>query len=207
MLAFEKRLPDAWLDEPPATWNLGFALGEMHGRVLGLVGLGGIGTRVAHLAHAFGMNVVVARRRAVPSGIDGVEVAPLHDVLAAAEHLVLAAPATAATRHLLDTDAFARMRPGVHVVNVGRGALIDQDALLVALTDGTVACASLDVCEPEPLPAGHWMWSHPGVRLSPHISWSSPHGLGRIMAGFIDNLHRYAAGDSLRHVVDPVERY
>jgi len=92
-------------------------------------------------------------------------------------------------------------------VNIARGGLIDQDALRVALDDGRVAVASLDTVEPEPLPAGHWLYSHPRVRLTPHVSWSSPEGGRRIFELFLENLGRYLQGEPLEGVVDPVERY
>ena len=99
------------------------------------------------------------------------------------------------------------MKPGVHLVNIARGALVDQDALRTALDDGRVAAASLDVCEPEPLPAGHWLYEHPKVRLSPHISWSSPALADRIVELLVDNVRRFVAGQPLEGIVDPVERY
>jgi phosphoglycerate dehydrogenase-like enzyme len=120
---------------------------------------------------------------------------------------VLAAPATPRTRHLLDADAFAKVKRGVHLVNIARGALVDQDALRVALDDGRVAAATLDTVEPEPLPEGHWMYDHPAVRLSAHVSWYTPALLARTIEQFLDNLDRYVAGESLRDVVDPDEGY
>ena len=206
MLAFEKDVPDVWLHEPPKHWSWA-QLGGLHGRTLGLVGLGGIGTALASRALAFGMRAVAARRSLAPSPLAGVEVVDLSQLLAAADHLVVAAPATANTRHLLDADAFAAVKPGVHVVNIARGGLIDQDALRVALDDDRVARASLDVCDPEPLPAGHWLYAHPKVRLSAHVSWSSPDLYNRILELFIANLRRYLAGEPLEGVVDPVEGY
>lgn len=207
ILAAEKQLPDAWLTEAPGEWRDKRQLGELRGKTVGLVGLGGIGLRVAELALAFGCEVVAARRTEAPSPMKGVQVAPLPDVLSAADHLVVAAPSTPATHHLVDAGALASMKPGVHIVNVGRGALIDQDALREALDDGPVALASLDTVTPEPLPAGHWLYEHPKVRVSPHISWSSPHSMGRILEGFIENLKRWEAGEPLHDVVDPQERY
>ena len=206
MLAFEKRMPEVWITEPPEHWNL-LRLGGLDGRTLGLVGLGGIGAAVAQRALPFGMQVLATRRTDAPSPVTGVEVAALDRVLAEADHLVLAAPATDQTRRLLDADAFARMKPGVHVVNVARGALVDQDALRVALDDGRVAMATLDTMEPEPLPAGHWLYGHPKVRVSAHVSWSSPAGLRRTVELFIENLRRYVAGEPLQHVVDPRAGY
>ena len=208
MLAFEKQIPDVWLHEAPERWNLA-SLGGLEGRTLGLVGLGGIGTAIVERAQAFGMRVVATRRHPdAPSPIDGIEVVPsLDHVLAAADHLVLAAPATARTQGLIGTAALAKVKPGVHLVNIARGSLVDQDALRVALDDGRVAAASLDTVTPEPLPAGHWMYTHPKVRLTAHVSWSSPAYLGGATQIFLDNLGRYIRGEDVQFVVDPEEGY
>jgi phosphoglycerate dehydrogenase-like enzyme len=159
---------------------------------------------VAKRALAFDMRVVALRRRtSEPVGIDGVAAAgSLAELVGAADHVVLAAPATPATHHLLDAGAFGAMKAGAHVVNVSRGSLVDQDALRAALDDGTVACASLDTVEPEPLPPGHWLYSHPKVRLSPHTSWSAPASVERTFGAFLTNLARYRAGEPLDGVVD-----
>lgn len=207
MLAFEKQLPGTWVSEPPERWSVGLSLGGLHGRTLGLVGLGGIGTAIATRARAFGMRVVAHRRTGRPSGIEGVEVASLEEVLAAADHLVLAAPATSATEHLLDANAFARMKRGVHVVNIARGELVDQDALREALDAGIVACASLDVAVPEPLPAGHWLYTHPSVRLSAHTSWTGPGALDGLLEPFLQNLGHYLSDTPLEYEVDVAQRY
>ena len=148
------------------------------------------------------------RRTGRPGTSPEVEIVKtLDDLLASADHLVVAASATPATRHLLGADAFARVRPGVHLVNIARGALVDQEALRRALDDGRVALASLDCVEPEPLPDGHWLYSHPQVRLSPHISWAMPDALAWLANTFVDNLVRYRAGETLEGVVDPKEGY
>ncbi len=208
MLAFEKRIPDIWLHDAPERWNLA-ALGGLSGRTLGLVGLGGIGTAIVERARSFGMRIVATRRHPdAPSPIAGVEVvASLDDLLAAADHLVLAAPATARTHHIIGADALEKVKPGVHLVNIARGDLVDQDALRVALDDGRVAMASLDTVTPEPLPEGHWLYSHPKVRLTAHISWSSPAYLGGATDIFLDNLGRYLRGEDVQFVVDPEEGY
>ncbi len=134
-------------------------------------------------------------------------VAWLPDLLRGADHVVVAAPSTAETQHLIGVDAFAAMKPGVHLVNIARGKLVDQDALRAALDDGTVARASLDTVEPEPLPAGHWMYSHPKVRLSPHISWSMPGAFDVLLDTFVENLVRYQTGEQLTGVVDVASGY
>ena len=207
MLAFEKDLPGIFLSAPPERWNFA-TLGELSGRTVGIVGLGGIGEAVAVRALAFGCRVRALRRRPEMGAPAGVELATdLGDLLADADHLVLAAPATAATAHLLDDDAFAAVKPGVHLVNIARGSLVDQAALRRSLDAGRVAMATLDTVTPEPLPEGHWMYAHDRVRLTAHVSWGSPHGLARIQASFVDNLVRYVSGEPLLGVVDPDEAY
>ncbi|HEY4397523.1 MAG TPA: NAD(P)-dependent oxidoreductase [Acidimicrobiia bacterium] len=207
MLAFEKRLPETWLHEPPEHWNFA-PLGWLNTRTLGLVGMGGIGLAIAERALPFGMNVKAVRRRPQPSPLEGVEiVGSLEDLLPESDHLVLAAPATPRTRHLINAESLELVKRGAHLVNIARGALVDQDALRVALDDGRVAMATLDTVDPEPLPEGHWLYSHPKVRLSAHVSWASPAGMARTLEIFVDNLSRYAAGEEVLHVVDADEGY
>jgi len=202
MLAAEKKLPDAWIHQPPQHWSIA-ALGGLHGRALAIVGFGGIGQAVATRALAFGMRVRACRRSDRPSPIEGVElVRELASLVATADHLVLAAATTRETRGLLGEELLARVKRGVHLVNVARGELVDQDALRRALDDGRVGLASLDCVHPEPLPAGHWLYSHPKVRLSPHTSWSMPGAFDLLIAPFIENLRRFRAGEPLAHQVD-----
>ncbi|HEY1738558.1 MAG TPA: NAD(P)-dependent oxidoreductase [Acidimicrobiia bacterium] len=208
MLAFEKDFPANWLTESPSHWNFQ-RMDSMAGKTLGLVGFGGIGARVARLALAFEMEVIGLRRHVeLGSPVPGASVtASLDEILPVADHLVLAAPATARTRHLLDPDAFARMKRGVHIVNIARGTLVDQDALRTALDDGVVARASLDVADPEPLPEGHWLFSHPNVRLTPHSSWSSHAFFESAVDIFCTNLRHFLDGDELIYQIDRNEGY
>jgi phosphoglycerate dehydrogenase-like enzyme len=207
MLAFEKQLPARWLQAPPHTWNHA-TLGTLRGRQLGLVGLGSISLALARRTLACEMRVAALRRSGAPSPLAGVEIAAsLEELIAEADHLVIAAAATDETRHLVGASALAHAKPGLHLVNVARGSLLDQEALCSALDDGRVACASLDVCEPEPLPAGHWLYTHPGVRLSAHVSWAAPGAVDDILATFVANLRRHRAGEPLAGVVDPARGY
>src|SRR5207244_7262681 len=123
------------------------------------------------------------------------------ELLPEADHLVLAAPATPRTRHLINAESLALVKPGVHLVNIARGALVDQDALRVALDDGRVAMATLDTVDPEPLPEGHWMYSHPKVRLSAHVSWGTTEYFTGSIAVLVENLHRLVDGRPLRDLV------
>ena len=202
MLAFEKRLPESFITEPPPAWNSA-NLGVLSGKTLGLIGVGAIGSEIARRALAFDMRLVGLRRSDRPFPFAAIE--PAHSVLTlvdGADHVAIAAPATPQTHHLVDKGVLAAMKDGVHLVNIARGALIDQDALLEALDAGKVARASLDVVDPEPLPAGHPLYTHPGVRLSPHISWSGPITMPRTMEMFLANLQRYRHGEALEGLVD-----
>jgi phosphoglycerate dehydrogenase-like enzyme len=202
MLSFEKRMPAVFVHEP-AAWKYR-ELGGLHGRTLALVGFGGIGREVALRALAFGMRVR-ALRRSDGGAMAGVEIVrDLHALLRDADHVVIAAPATPETRHLIGRDSLARVKRGAHLVNVSRGELVDQEALREALDDGRIACASLDVAEPEPPPEGHWLYTHASVRLSPHISWNMPGALDILLEPFLENLARWQAGKPLlaRDLVD-----
>jgi phosphoglycerate dehydrogenase-like enzyme len=208
LLSFEKKFPESFVHDP-SQWRIR-GLGGLHGRELALVGFGGIGHEVARRALAFEMRVRALRRRSLPSEIAGVELVPsLDELLPGADHVVIAAPATPETRHLIGRAAFARMKPGVHLVNIARGALLDQEALREALDAGRVAGATLDVADPEPPPEGHWLYRHPRVRLSPHISWSMPGALEILLEPFLDNLARFRGGRPLlaRDLVDVERRY
>jgi phosphoglycerate dehydrogenase-like enzyme len=209
ILAWAKKMPQTFLHEPPKHWNFPSPpLDSIEGSTLALVGLGGIGSAIARRALAFDMRVKALRRTDAPSPVAGVEVVTtMADLVRDADHLVLAAPATAKTAHLVNAEVLAQVKPGVHLVNIARGALVDQDALRVALDDGRVAMATLDTVDPEPLPAGHWIYEHPSVRLTAHVSWYETEIQKTGIAIFIDNLGRFARGEDLREVVDPDEGY
>ena len=202
MLAFEKQLPEIWLHEPPPRWNQA-RLGTLYGRSLGLVGLGAIATETARRALPFGMEVRAYRRTGAPALLAEVAVTDsLEDLLGRADHVLVAAPATPGPGTSSARGALRALRPGAHLLNVSRGSLLDHDALRTALDDGRVARATLDVTDPEPLPAGHWLYRHPRVRLSAHVSWSAPNTLATTMDLFAQNVRRYRDGEDLVGRVD-----
>jgi phosphoglycerate dehydrogenase-like enzyme len=208
MLAFEKRLPDVWIHDVPTKDQERLHLGSLFGRTLGLVGVGGIGAAVVERARPFGMRLRAFRRRPALTAPPGVEITgSLSELVASSDHVVIAAPATPETRGLFDDTVFGTMKPGSHLVNVARGTIVDQEALRRALDAGRVAMASLDAVEPEPLPAGHWMYRHPRVRLSPHISWNMPSAAEILVDAFIDNVRRWRHGEPLDGVVDRAAGY
>lgn len=176
---------------------------ELTGRTLGLVGLGSIGREVARLARAFDMRVLGMRRQQTPvANVDAlIPPAQLHRLLRESDYLVIAAPLTDETRGLLDTAAFAAMKPSAYLINVARGPIVDQAALIAALEDGRIAGAALDVFDEEPLTPESRLWTLPNVLITPHNAAASPRTLERGARTFIENLRRYAAGEPLEHVV------
>ena len=208
LLHHEKRLDEAFVHEKPAQWPVRTPLGTLHGKHVALLGLGVIGENVARRLLPFGAHVRALRHSSQPSPIDGVRlVSSIEALIDGADHLVLAAPSTPKTQHIVNADLLARAKKGLHLVNIARGDLIDQDALRDALDRGVVGAASLDTVTPEPLPDGHWLYTHPRVRLSPHISWSWPRAVDTISAIFVANLRRYLADEPLENVLDPEVGY
>jgi phosphoglycerate dehydrogenase-like enzyme len=168
-----------------------------------VIGLGAIGGEIAVRARAFGAEVVGVRR--APTGEEPVDamVTPddVSELLPSANVVVLATPANAGTVGLVDRAFLERMRSDALLVNIGRGALVDEDALLAALDAGRPAAAALDVTAVEPLPADHPLWSHPRVAITPHSSAQGDGRHERAAHLFAENLARYTAGEALRHEV------
>lgn len=205
IFARNKHLPDIWVNN--ADWQF-TALTPVKGQTLGILGFGSIGTALAHKAQALGLRVVALRQSDAPLGVAGVETArDIHHLFAESDHLVVAAPLTPDTRHLINADVLASARPGLHLINVARGGLLDQDALLHALDHGPLGFATLDVTEPEPLPDGHRLYSHPKVRLSPHTSAISTRGAEAIADILLDNLGRFLNEQPLHNLADRVRGY
>jgi phosphoglycerate dehydrogenase-like enzyme len=176
---------------------------ELYGKTVGVVGLGHIGGEVARLAQAFGMRVIgCRRRRGRPRYVD--EIVPperLPDLLARSDFVVLAVPLSSETDALIGEAELRAMRPPAWLINVSRGRVIDEDALVRALTQGEIAGACLDVFREEPLPETSALWSLPNVIVTPHNSGRSPLNMERATEIFVDNLGRFVAGRSLRNRV------
>jgi phosphoglycerate dehydrogenase-like enzyme len=183
----------------------GGGIRELEGSRLAILGAGPIGANLARKAAALGQRVRVLRRDA-SRPVNGAEaVLPpeeLEGLLAWADFVVLALPLTAETRGLIGEKALAAMRPTAHLINVGRGELLEDDALVRALERGVIAGAALDVFVDEPLPAVHPFWALPNLVLTPHVSGYTPDYLHKVLALFEENLERFLAGKPLRNVVD-----
>ena len=182
------------------------------GKTIGIVGLGAIGRDVARRARAFETTVLGNRRSAQPGDTDPdvdelYSLEGLDEMLARCDAVVLSAPQTPETIDLFDAERFGWLKPGAVLVNVGRGSIIDEDALVDALESGQVGAAVLDVTREEPLPADSPLWDAPNMYLSPHCSTAREGYNEALMELFCDNLERFLAGTPLRNVVDPDRGY
>jgi phosphoglycerate dehydrogenase-like enzyme len=176
---------------------------EIMGTTWLVIGLGSIGTEVSLRARAFGAHVVGLRRH--PSGDEPVDemvgTDHLGEAIGRADVVVLCAPANASTFHLVDRGFLDAMKQTAVVVSVGRGSIVDEEALTDALRDRSIAAAVLDVFEVEPLPPEHRLWADPNVTVTPHNSAGGRGGYARAAEGFMENLSLYLRGEPLRRVV------
>lgn len=204
---------DRLRDDKAARRWVRFCSDELSGKTLAIVGPGRIGREVARMARCFDMNVVATARdcrpeRAAEIGVDRLyERSEMHTMLAGADAVVLCAPHTPDTENIMDHAAFDALQPGVVFINIGRGQLVDEAALLDKLTDGTIRFAGLDVFRTEPLPADSPFWDLPNVLINPHSASTSTRENGRIVDIFLHNLHCYAEGryDDMQNLLD-IER-
>ena len=178
---------------------------ELRDATIVVFGMGSIGGEIARLASAVGMRVVGVRRKpASPgAGIDRVVAADrLADVVGEADYLAIAAPLTSATRGAISGEVISRMKPTAWIMNIARGAIVDESAMIEALRAKRIAGAALDVFETEPLPPDSPLWKLENVIITPHHSGSSPRAGERTLALFAENLRRYKSGEPLINRVD-----
>ena len=222
ILALSRRLPQLLELQRERTWQP-LEGRELRDLTVGIVGYGSLGRAVAALLTAFGSRIIATRRRPdAPDdpgagGDDDFPVAAhldkvfgpgdLHSLLAESDVVVLAAPLTPETENMIDEQALAAMKRDAWLINVARGRLIDEGALIRALRDGRIGGAALDVFREEPLGPGSPFWDVPNLVVTPHTAWSSARVLDRSIDLFCDNLRRFRAGEPLRNVVDPSAGY
>lgn len=209
ILAQDKQLHRSKALQREATWKHRELTPTAGSRVL-VVGTGGIGRATARLLRAVGLEVRGAGRTAREYDDDFGSVVPSADLAehaAWADHVVLIAPLTDQTRQMLNAEVLAAMKPTAHLVNVGRGALVDEPALVEALEAGRIAAASLDVFEQEPLPADHPFWAMDNVHISAHMSGDVVGWRDALADQFLANLDRWLAGEPLANHVDKERGY
>ncbi|MEH1872872.1 D-2-hydroxyacid dehydrogenase [Nostoc sp.] len=191
------------------TWVRGLFLEELADANLLILGTGNIGKAIASRAKAFGVTVWGSRRHPEPlANFDKVVGAnQWRSLLPSADYVVIATPLTPETKGLIDESALRSMRQSAYLINIARGAIVDEAALLTALRQGWIAGAGLDTVATEPLPPESPLWTLPNAFITPHCSAFSPRLKERIAQLFIDNLKRYQTGQPLRNVVDKQAGY
>jgi phosphoglycerate dehydrogenase-like enzyme len=208
MLAFARGLHGARGTQQRREWPPRDELdpiSELAGKTMVLVGLGSIGQRTARLARAFDMRVLGVRRH---PRIDAPNVEAVYgpdallDLIPEADFVVLAIPHTHETHGMIGEPEFRAMKPTAYFVNIGRGGVVQERALIGALEEGWIAGAGLDVFETEPLPQDSPLWAMHNVLVTGHYSGATPHYTERALDTLIDNLQRYSAGEPMRNVVD-----
>ena len=179
--------------------------GDLHGTTLGIIGLGRIGIAIARRASGFGMRVIYTAQRRKPHAEAEMRVSyrALEGLLEEADHIIVAAPLTDETRHLIDARALDRMKPTATLVNIARGPIVDTEALVEALRTGSIRSAALDVTDPEPLPADHPLVGLSNCLVIPHLG-SASHRTREAMAELaVANLAAGLRGDRMQHCANP----
>lgn len=227
MLSHAYKLPLSREFQQRQVWGggehrVGFTPRELRGQTVGIVGYGAIGREIARLATALGMRVLATKRTETsPTTYDGYA-APgtgdpegalpdayfvldtpgqLQQLLSQSDIVILLVPMTTDTRHLIGASELVQMKRDALLINIGRGGLIDQQALMDAMNDNMIGGAVLDVTDPEPLPGDHPLWHTPNVLITPHVAGLSTHYNDNVVRVFAKNLRRYANGEALVNVV------
>ena len=205
-LSLTRKLPELYTHQLAGKWEAVHARKELHDAEVLMLGTGYLASAITPLVKAFGCRITGLRRdtgKPLPPGYDRMlPPEKLHEALSQADYIFSTLPFTEKTRHLLDRAAFAAVKPGAILVNIGRGGTIDHEALLEALEDGRLAGAGLDVTEPEPLPEGHPLWKAPNVIITPHCSaWSDATDKRRYDT-FLRNLDLFLKGEPLPGRID-----
>jgi phosphoglycerate dehydrogenase-like enzyme len=216
-IALARKLPAAIRAQTAHRWaqeeleGMSVDVRTLHGQRMGIVGLGSIGLEVAKIAAPFGFRVTAIRRRATeppPLGVEDVWFPDrLHDLLAQSDVVVLAAPHTPQTKRLIGRHELDRIKPGAFLINIARGKLIDDDAVIDALRDGRLGGAALDVFTQEPLDPSSPYWDLPNVIITPHVSGALQDYWTPLVALFSENLRRFDRGQPLMNTVDKSAGY
>lgn len=209
MLALAKRLHQFMRFQMEAKWNW-LAPDELAGKTIGILGLGNVGMETASKAKCFGMKVLALKKKQIrrPSYVDEI-LGPedLNCLLRESDYVVVTVPLTSETYHMISEEELKLMKPSAYVINIARGAVIDNKALVKALKEGWIAGAGLDVFEEEPLPEDSEFWRLENVVITPHVAGATPHYSDRAVRIFCVNLKRYLEGKPLLNAVDKIAGY
>jgi phosphoglycerate dehydrogenase-like enzyme len=204
LMALVRRLPEHIRDQTNGRWERYFPYNELLGSTVCVIGIGAIGSLVVSRLKAFEMRVTAVRRDPTQGhpGVDAVYgYDRLIDAVAEADHIILALPGGAETRHLFNAEVIGAMKPSAFLINIARGSIIDDEALIAALREKRIGGAGLDAFVQEPLPPDSPYWSLENVVISPHTGGLSPRVVDRVVNLFCENLTRYRDGRPLKNVV------
>ncbi|MBU2644455.1 D-2-hydroxyacid dehydrogenase [bacterium] len=210
VFAFSRNINQHIRSQVQGKWDRRSSITEIEGTTLGLIGVGKIGEKTAEKARALNMKVVGVRRNPDQSSPHVEKMFgpnQLHDMLALCDWVVVAAAGTAETNGLIGEAELGVMKQNAVIINIARGSLIQEKALIQALQEKRIAGAGLDVFETEPLPADSPLWEMPNVIITPHVAGGTPYYIDRLVDIFVENLKRYQAGEPLINVVDKTLGY
>lgn len=211
MLMFAKGAPLFFQMKQKREWTRHMPT-VLRAKTIGIIGLGAIGREIARLSKSFGMKVLATRRSAKQKGrARNVDIlyppAQLKQLLAGSDYVVIATPLTPETRRLIGEEELRSMKTTAYIINIGRGSIIDEDALIKALDEKWIAGAGLDVTVTEPLPSDSRLWDFDNVIITPHISGDMEDYIKKATELFCENLSRYINGKKLRNVIDKERGY
>lgn len=214
ILAFARRLPELLEDQKLKKWKARHPfpfdpLDELRGKTLGIVGLGSIGREIARKGKCFGMYVIGVKN--TPSRVEYVDRVYGKDemdrLLKISDYVVLCVPLTDETAGMISEEELRIMKDTAYLINIARGEVVDERALIRALKEGWIAGAAIDVAEKEPLPENSELWDMNNVIITPHVAGSTPYYWERAVSVFIENLKRFIAGKELINIVDKTKGY
>ncbi len=210
IFAFNKNFYYHFKNRAEKKWDRKLNRADFCGSAIGIIGLGDIGSQIAKGAKGFGATVLAVKRTPDHKpefvdelyGEDGIDT-----VMAKSDYVVIALPHTGTTKGIITEERLRKMKPGSFFINIARGDIVDQDALIKALREKRIAGAGLDATSPEPLPSGSPLWEMENVIITPHSSGFSPTNIDRRFEIFYENLKRYLTGEKLTHIVDMDKGY
>lgn len=210
MLQLARRSQELFTLQQQKKWDRTIKVEEIQGKTLGVLGAGSIGQEIARKAKVFGMKTLGLNRsgRQIEYFDQIYPTIKLYELLEVCDYLVVVLPLTKETKHLLGVNEFARMKESAYLINISRGAVVDEQALIAAIRDKQIAGAVLDVFCQEPLPADSPLWDLDGVVITPHLSGRSPFYMERAMEIFVDNLTVFLQGyGEMRNIIDLSKGY
>ncbi len=210
ILSYNRNLQDYAYNKSEKKWKVIPVVRDFYGSTIGIIGLGDIGTEVTKRAKAWGANVLAVKRNVsdIPQNVDKLySLEDIDEVLEQSDYVILSLPETAKTKGIMTEARLRKMKPHAFLVNIGRGALVDQDVLIKALKEKWIGGAGLDVTTPEPLPEDSPLWKLSNVIITPHTSGSSPTNIQRRFVIFNRNLKLYLENKPLKNTVDFTEGY